>query len=249
MSDWASDEDCNPSSLDDMAIYPEAKELLEFFYASGDVPHIIFHGDTGTGKTTAATLLARNIKPDFTDANVFDCGGGKGKKEMDDWVLQLVGAKGGLTRFFSDAEPECFIFDEFHNITERVQTTLNKPLETSARNTPCFFLVNDLDKVAVPIKDRCTLIPFDVCSVRSVNKKIENELVMLSHHSWSEKEWKEELRRVGQIATKKKGYEVDSEIEDKVLTNNLACVSIRTYIRKLGQSYDMRYFYDKSKEN
>ena len=244
MSNWASDEDCNPSSFDEMAIYPEAKELLEFFYASGDVPHIIFHGDTGTGKTTAANLLARKLKPTFADANVFDCGGGKGKKDMDEWVVQLVGAKGGLTKFFSSPDPECFIFDEFHNINEKVQTTLNKPLETIARNTPCFFLVNNLDEVAPPIKDRCTLIPFDVCSVSPNDGKLK----MFPHHSWSEKDWKNELRRVGRIATRKKGYDVVSSIEDKVLATNLACVSVRTYIRKLGQSYDMRNFYEKTEE-
>jgi len=245
MSNWASDVDCNPSSLDDMAIYPEAKKLLEFFYASSDVPHIIFHGDTGTGKTTAANLLARKIKPSFSVGNVFDCGGNIGKKEMSEWVVQLVGAKGSLTSFFSSPDPECYIFDEFHNIDSKIQTMLNIPLETTASSIPCFFCVNDIEKVAEPIRSRCTLIPFDVCSIHPT---IKDTLVMNTHHSWSEKEWKEELRRVGRIATKKKGYEVDSALEDKVLSKSVCCVDIRTYIRNLGQSYDMRSFYEKPKE-
>ena len=155
-------------------------------------------------------------------------------------MQRLVGAKGSLTSFFSSPDPECFIFDEFHNIDNKIQTMLNIPLETTASSTPCFFCVNDIEKVAEPIKSRCTLIPFDVCSIS------KNVLKMNTHHSWSETEWKEELRRVGQIATKKKGYEVDSAIEDKVLDKNVCCVDIRTYIRNLGQSYEMRSFYDKT---
>ena len=241
MSSWSSDDICNPSSLDEMAIYPEAKRLLDYFFASGDIPHIIFHGDVGTGKTTAATLLAQRIKPDFTINNVFDCGGNITNKEMDAWKVQLVGSKGGLSQFFSDPPPECFIFDEFHGVHKKIQTDLNIALENAARNSPCFFCVNDLDSVAPPIKDRCTIIPFDVAAMHP--KK--DELVMFSHHSWSASDWKEELRRVGRIATKKKGFDINESLEDKVLAKNLCCVSTRTYIRKLGQEYDMDKFYAK----
>jgi hypothetical protein len=104
--------------------------------------------------------------------------------------------------------------------------------------------VNDLEQVEKPIRSRCTLIPFDVCSIHP--KK--DTLVMNTHHSWSEKEWKEELRRVGQIATKKKGYEVDSAIEDKVLAKNLCCVDARTYVRNMGIQYEMYGVTAKRKE-
>jgi DNA polymerase III delta prime subunit len=235
MSDWASDDDCKPTSFDEMAIYPEAKEILQHFLTSGNIPHIIFHGDTGTGKTTAANILARIIMPNFGERNEFDCTGIISQTVMDKWLVQLVGKTGALTRFMTGLENECFLFDEFHLIDGKVQMKLNKPLEGKAKDTPCFFCVNDLEQVEKPIRSRCTIIPFDVCSIHPT----KNELVMNTHHSWSEKEWKEELRRVGRIATTKKGYEVDSAIEDKVLAKNLCCVDARTYVRNIGIQYEM----------
>jgi DNA polymerase III delta prime subunit len=98
MSDWANDDDCKPTSFDEMAIYPEAKEILQHFLTSGNIPHIIFHGDTGTGKTTAANILARTIMPDFGEKNEFDCSGIISPSVMDKWLVQLVGKTGALTR-------------------------------------------------------------------------------------------------------------------------------------------------------
>ena len=68
---------------------------------------------------------------------------------------------------------------------------------------------------------------------------------MKTHHDWSEKDWKDELRRVGRIATKKQGYDIDEDIEDWVLAKNIYCVDIRTYIRKIGHKYEMSKFYAK----
>ena len=67
----------SPTNFDDMALYPELREFLSHYYESGDIPHVVFHGDTGTGKSTSAFILAQRVKPDFSQLNVFDCAGEK----------------------------------------------------------------------------------------------------------------------------------------------------------------------------
>ena len=241
MSRW--DIDFSPTTFDEMALVPEVKEYLTYYYDSGNVPHIILHGDTGTGKSTAAFILAQRIKPSFTHANIFDCGGDKGVNDVKEYLHILRGAGGGLTRFFSDASPECFIFDEFHNIGKKHQTMLNIALETYAANIPCFFCVNKLnDVVAEPIQSRCKILRFDVCSI------INNALVMRTGCGWNADEWKNELRRVGRIVTGKSGYDVDETIEDGVLAIDRFCVDARKFIFNLGERYEMKSFHSKPNE-
>jgi DNA polymerase III delta prime subunit len=113
-------------------------------------------------------------------------------------------------------------------------------LETTARNSPCFFCVNKLESVAEPIVSRCKNFGFDVAALK------DDKLVMLEHHGMTENDWKDELRRVGRIVAKKAGYKIDEKIEDKTLSNNIYCVDARMYINEIGEQYDMKSFYSKS---
>jgi replication factor C subunit 3/5 len=229
----------SPNNFDEMALYPELRKLLTYYYDSGNIPHVILHGDTGTGKSTTAFILAQRVKPDFTQANVFDCGGDKKATHVKEYAEQLAYSKGGLTAFFSSPEPQCFIFDEFHNIEKKHQTMLNIVLETSAADTPCFFCVNDINKVAPPIQSRCRKLNFDVAAI------IDDKLVMRKAVGWSANEWKDELRRVGRIANKKAGVDIDEKIEDSVLSIDMSCVDARTYFINLSEAYEQKVFYDK----
>jgi DNA polymerase III delta prime subunit len=232
----------SPSNFDEMALYPELRELLIYYYDSRDIPHVILHGDTGTGKSTTAFILAQRVKPTFTQANVFDCAGEKKASHVKQYAEQLAHSKGGLSAFFSSPEPECFIFDEFHNIDIKHQTMLNIVLETSAADTPCFFCINDIDTIAEPIKSRCRILRFDVAAI------INDKLVMREGMGWSATEWKNELRRVGRIATKKVGVDIDEKIEDKVLSTDRFCVDVRKFFFNLGEAYERKIFYAKKEK-
>jgi len=231
-----------PSNFDEMALYPELRELLNYYYDSGNVPHILLHGDTGTGKSTAAFILAQKVKPNFIQAHVFDCAGEKKAIHVKDYAQQLAYSKGGLYALISSPEPACFIFDEFHNIEKKHQTMLNIVLETSAADTPCFFCVNDINKIAEPIQSRCRILKFDVAAV------INDKLVMREGVGWSADEWKNELRRVGRIATKKVGVDIDEKIEDSVLSTDRYCVDVRKFFFNLGEGYERKIFYDKKEK-
>ena len=56
---WA--EKYRPKTLDDMVNQKEIVERLKSFVKSRNVPHCIFAGPPGTGKTTAALCLARDL--------------------------------------------------------------------------------------------------------------------------------------------------------------------------------------------
>jgi len=235
----------SPTNFDDMALYPELREFLFYYYESGNIPHVIFYGDTGTGKSTSAFILAQVIKPDFSQLNVFDCGGEKSAKSVEGYITSLKGATGALTRFMDNTHqkrpPYVFIFDEFHNIDKKHQTMLNLVLENEAANIPCLFCVNKINMVADPIQSRARKLCFDVAS-------ISNDKLVMRDVGMTANEWKDELRRVGRIITKKIGYDIDEKLEDMVLSSDINCVDARSFIFSLGERYEMKMFRAKSKE-
>jgi len=236
----------SPTNFEDMALYPELREYLSYYYESGNIPHVIFHGDTGTGKSTSAFILAQRINPSFTHLNVFDCAGEKGVADVKKYLIDLKGARGGLSRYLDETAqgkpPYVFIFDEFHNILEKHQTMLNLVLENEAADIPCLFCVNKIRKVAEPIVSRARVLRFDVA-------QILNDKLVMHEVGMTVNQWKEELRRVGRIITKKVGYEVDEKIENQVLSRDFNCVDARKFIFSLGEKYEMKMFHAKSKEN
>jgi adenylate kinase family enzyme len=48
------------------------KEKVSIYLESGDVPHLLFYGTAGTGKTTLAKLIAKNIDCDLMYINASD---------------------------------------------------------------------------------------------------------------------------------------------------------------------------------
>ena len=68
-----------PSTLEEMALYPALREHLQFYVKQGSFPHLILHGDTGTGKTTAARILTSGNGLDVIE---YDCAQDNTKKAM-----------------------------------------------------------------------------------------------------------------------------------------------------------------------
>ena len=206
-----------PSTLDEMALYPALREHLDFYVKLGSFPHLILHGDTGTGKTTAARILTSG---DGLDVMEYDCAQDSTKETM----MQLTKGTTFLNAFGST---RVYIMDEFHDVDARVQKIFNKVMEDRADKFGWIFCVNDIDGVAPPIISRCKPLRFDVVAINSKSGKLH----MLPYTEMKKGEWVDELCRVANLVAKKDGKTITDKQLETVASNNLNLVDVRTFIR------------------
>ena len=70
---WA--EKYRPDVLDGYVCDNHLKDILNEFIKRKDIPHLLFHGGAGTGKTTLAKILTKNIPSDVIYINASDTNG------------------------------------------------------------------------------------------------------------------------------------------------------------------------------
>ena len=61
-----------PSNLDTYIGNEHLKSKVSMYLESGDLPHLLLYGRAGTGKTTLAKLLVKNIECDYLYINASD---------------------------------------------------------------------------------------------------------------------------------------------------------------------------------
>lgn len=61
-----------PEKLQDYVGNETVKDKISIYLESGDVPHLLFYGTAGTGKTTMAKLIAKHIDCDMMYINASD---------------------------------------------------------------------------------------------------------------------------------------------------------------------------------
>lgn len=210
-----------PSTLDEMALYPALREHLDFYVKQGSFPHLILHGDTGTGKTTAARILTNRNDLDVVE---YDCA-------TDNTKTAMMNLAKGTTFLMTFGPARVYIMDEFHDVDPSVQKIFNKVMEDRADKFGWIFCVNDIDGVAPPIISRCKPLRFDVVEINSKSGKLH----MHAYTEMKKDEWVDELCRVSHLVAKKDGKTITDKQLEKVASINLNLVDVRTFIRNVEE--------------
>jgi replication-associated recombination protein RarA len=207
-----------PTSLDEMILYKDLRKALNSYVENCEFKSLLFHGDVGVGKTTAAKIIMTACEnKNNTNLFEYDCSTIDTAKSMKAVVKSIQ-----TTSLFS--RHKIYLFDEFHTISKPLQAHLNIPIENS---TSQFILcVNDATKITDPILSRSRPLNFD----HAVLNRSATKLEMLPHTNMTIDEYKNEIFRVAKLYALRD----DVELTDKDLDE---CASAN--IRRLT---DMRYF-------
>jgi replication factor C small subunit len=134
-----------PRKLTEYVGNEHLKQKVSDYLQSGDVPHLLFFGKAGTGKTTLAKLIVNSISCDYIIINASD-------ENNVDTVRNKVK---GFASTIGFKDMKIIILDEFDYMTPNAQAILRNLMETFSKHCRFILTCNYVEKVIDPIQSRC----------------------------------------------------------------------------------------------
>ena len=134
-----------PTTLEEYVGNEMIKDKIADYLKQGSIQNLLFHGVAGTGKTTLAKLIAKNLNCDLLYINASD---ERGIDTIRDKIIPFASSMS-----FNDVK--IVILDEADYITPQAQATLRNVIESCSKTTRFIFTCNYLERIISPLQSRC----------------------------------------------------------------------------------------------
>ena len=156
-----------PSNVDTYIGNEHLLEKVSMYLESGDLPHLLLYGKAGTGKTTLAKILVKNIECDYLYINASD------ENNVD--TVRTKVKNFASTIGFKDMK--VIILDECDYITPNAQAALRNLMETFSKHCRFILTCNFVERIIDPIQSRCQSFQIIPPSKTEVAKHLHNILL------------------------------------------------------------------------
>ena len=144
-----------PSTVDGYVFTdPSQREQIEYFIKEKSIPHLMFTGPAGTGKTTLAKILVNSldIDPyDFLQVNA----------SRDNGVDFLKSRIEGFVSTMPFGDLKIVLLDEADYLSHNAQAILRGLMETYQSQARFILTANLAHKIIAPLKSRCQQFVID----------------------------------------------------------------------------------------
>ncbi len=155
-----------PTKLVDYIGNEHLKEVIGNFIEDGEIPHLLFFGKSGTGKTTLSKLITQSIDCDVLDINASD---ENGIDVIRNKIKTFV-----VTVSFKNSK--VVVLDEADFLTVQAQSTLRNLMETFSKNCRFILTCNYIEKISEPIRSRCQEFEIIPPTKKEVETQVKNIL-------------------------------------------------------------------------
>ena len=133
---------------------PTQREQIEYFVKEKSVPHLLFTGPAGTGKTTLAKILVNSLDIDTYDFLQVNA-------SRDNGVDFLKSKIEGFVSTMPFGDLKIVLLDEADYLSHNAQAILRGLMETYQSQARFILTANLAHKIINPLKSRCQQIIID----------------------------------------------------------------------------------------
>jgi replication factor C small subunit len=155
-----------PSTLENYIGNDTLKAKLTQYIDTQDIPHLLFYGTAGTGKTTAAKILVKNIDCDYMFINASD---ERGIDTVRDKIK-------GFASTVGFAPLKIIVLDEADFLGREAQPALRNLMEAYSASTRFILTANYVERIIDPLISRTQVYKLTPPSKKEVAKQIADIL-------------------------------------------------------------------------
>lgn len=167
---WA--EKYRPQKLDDMTNQTEIVSRLKMFVQEKNLPHLLFVGPAGVGKTTSILALARDLYGPGYRSFTLEL------NASDERGIDVIREKvKNFARTAAIASPVSFkilIMDEADSLTSAAQHALRRTMEIYTRTCRFCLIGNYSENIIDPIQSRCSIFRFSPLDEKDMKTYVMN---------------------------------------------------------------------------
>lgn len=146
-----------PSSFSEFMGQDHILDKVKSFVEKKNMPHLLFSGPAGVGKTTLSLIIARelfgeNWRSNFLELNASD------ERGID--VIRKNVKDFAKTRALADTPFKIIYLDECDALTREAQQALRRTMENYTKTTRFILSCNFSSKIIDPIQSRCAIFRF-----------------------------------------------------------------------------------------
>ncbi|HJO01757.1 MAG: replication factor C small subunit [Candidatus Woesearchaeota archaeon] len=164
-----------PKEFSEIKGQKEIVRRIKAFVELQNIPHLLFAGPAGVGKTTLALVIVKNLFKDSWHQNFLEL------NASDERGIDIIRNKVkdfARTRAIGNVPFKIIYLDECDALTREAQQALRRTMENYTQTTRFILSANYSSKIIDPIQSRCAMFrfkPLEKKEIFAVIEKIEKD--------------------------------------------------------------------------